>query len=166
MADNNRQPGADLETKVDTLEPRRVERKQDEKEVREAKTSVGMEAGEIIEGAEVSSGEITESEKKKKEGDGGGAAGKVTTQTAQVKKQTYPSVKRMTSQVENELKKEIKNLQKKVKSVMKSSGNLDAVELNTLMARLRQLKDALASLAYAAADVIKDMWQKYVKSGR
>jgi ABC-type transporter Mla subunit MlaD len=164
MADNNRQPGSDIETKVDTLEPRQVEKQPDVKEVQEAKTEVGMEAGEIIEGAEVSSGEITESEKKKKEGDSGGAAaGKASGQAAQIKKQTYPSVKKMTSQVESELKKEIKNLQKKVKSVMKSSGNLNAVELNTLMARLRQLKDALASLAYAAADIVRDMWNKYVK---
>lgn len=164
MTDNDRQTGSNLETKVDALEKQHIEQKPDTKEVREAKTSVGIEAGEIIEGAEVSTGEISESEKKKKEAyDGGTAGGKATDQTGQVQKQTYPSVKRMTSQVGNELKREIKDLQKKVKAVMRSSGNLDAAHLNILMAKLRQLKETLASLAYATADAIREMWHKYVR---
>lgn len=162
MADENRKPGSELETKVDTLEKRHIEQKPDEKEVHEAKTEIGIEAGEIIEGTELSADEVSESEKKKKEGDTGGAAG-TKTQTNQIQEEKFPSVRKMSSQVEKELRKEIRDLHKKVKSVMKRSGNLDAVELNSLMARLRQLKEALAELAYATADAIKDLWYKYVK---
>lgn len=159
MADNNRQSGVEKENKVDTLEKRHEEQKPDLKEVHEAK----IEVGEIIEGAEVPSGEVSESEKKTKEGDSGGAATTGSTQAAQIQKQKLPSVKKMGAQVEKELKKEIKDLHKKVKHVMKKSGNLDAVELNTLMARLRHLKETLAELAYATADAIKELWYKYVQ---
>jgi len=164
MKDNNPKTNNELETKVNTLEKQRTEKRQDEKEIREAKSSIGIEAGEIIEGAEVSSGEITETEKGKKESDTGGTtSGKTVRQTEQIAKPTYPSVKRMTANVEKELKKEIKDLHKKIKSVMKRSGNLDAAQLNILMAKLRQLKETLASLAYATADIIRDMWRKHVK---
>lgn len=163
MADDKKQPGSEFEPKVETLEKRHEGQKPESKEVHEAKSEVGAEAGEIIEGAEIPSGKISESEKKKKEGDSGGTAGKATTQSTKIEEEKLPSVKRMSSQVENELKKEIKDLHKKIKSVMKKNGAVDAAQLNTLMARLRQLKEVLASIAYATADAIKEMWYKYVQ---
>ncbi|MCD6109330.1 hypothetical protein J7J83_01045 [bacterium] len=167
MANKKTQPGIEKEIKTDVLEKRHEEEQQQAKEVHEAKTEVGLEAGEIIQSAEVPSGEVSEYEKKNKEGNnGGGIADQAKTQAGLITKPTYPSVKKMSSQVEKELKKEIKDLHKKVKSVMKKKGNLDAAQLNTLMARLRKLKDVLASLAYATADIVRDMWHKYVKSER
>ncbi len=163
MADDKKQFGPEKENKADTLETGRIEQRPDTKEVRETKTSIGIEAGEIIESAEEPSGEVSESERKKKEGDSGGTSGKTTGQLAEAQKPQYPSVKKMTAQVENELKKEIKDLQKKISAVMRNGKNLDAAHLNSLVARLRQLKEVLADLAYATVDAIKDLWHKYVK---
>ncbi|MBA4336755.1 hypothetical protein C0416_03200 [bacterium] len=163
MADDKRQFGVETENKVDTLEPGRVEQKPDTKEVHEAKTSVGIEAGEIIEGSEVSNEEVSESEKRQKESYSGGSTGANTSQLAGTKEPEYPSINKMAAQVENELKKEIKDLQKKISAVMRKGKNLDAAHLNSLVSRLRQLKEALASLAYATVDAIKDLWHRYVK---
>ncbi len=167
MTDNKPQPENTPENKADTLEKQQVKQTPDTKEIHEAKTSVGMETGEIIEGAEISSGQVSESEKKKKESYSGETkTGKTAGQTRQITKQSYPSTKKMSSQIEKELKKDIRDLQRKVKMVMRKKGQLDAARLNTLMAKLRQLKETLASLAYATADTIREMWHKYVKNER
>ncbi|MBD3156928.1 hypothetical protein GF369_03810 [Candidatus Peregrinibacteria bacterium] len=165
MADKKRNPDTTIEAQGKTLEKRDIDRKQEEHEVRETKTAVGIEAGDIIEGAEFTTGNVSEKEKKKKESYAGSNGQAHGTQKGS-KKKPYPSVQKMSSRVEKELKKEIRDLKKKVKTVMKKGGTMDAVQLNTLMARLRQLKEALASLAYATADAIKDMWHKYVKENK
>lgn len=165
MADKKRNPDTAIEGQGKTLEKRDIERKKEEHEVRETKTAVGIEAGDIIEGAEFTTGDVSEREQKKKESYGG-SSGQAGAPHGGVKKKPYPSVQKMSARVEKELKKEIRDLKKKVKTVMKKGGTLDAVQLNTLMARLRQLREALASLAYATADAIKDMWHKYVKENK
>jgi hypothetical protein len=163
MADDKKQFGIETENKVDTLETRHIEQKPDTKEVHEAKTSIGIEAGVVIEGAEISNDDVSESEKKRKESYSGGSAGTNANQIAGTKEPEYPSIKKMAAQIEDELKKEIKDLQKKINAVMKNGGNLDAAHLNSLVSRLRQLKEMLASLAYATVDAIKELWHKYVK---
>jgi len=163
MADDKRQFTPETENKVDTLVAPRIEQKPDTKEVHETKTSVGLEAGGIIEGAEISNEEVSESEKKKKESYSGGTAITGTGQVAGTKEPEYPTIRKMTAQIEDELKKEIKDLQKKISAVMRNGKNLDAAHLNSLVSRLRQLKEVLASLAYATVDAIKDLWHKYVK---
>jgi hypothetical protein len=165
MADKKRNPDSNIESQGKPQEKRDIEKRQEEQEVSETKTAVGIEAGDIIEGAEFTTGDVSEQERKKKEsyngsnGQGEGAKRKAN-------KKPYPSVQKMSSRVEKELKKEIKNLKKKVKIVMRNGKTVDAAQLNTLMSRLRQLKEALASLAYATADTIKDMWYKYVKENK
>lgn len=164
MADNKKNPDTAIEAKGETLKKRDIEQKQEEHEVSETKTAVGIEAGDIIESAEFTTGDVSEREKKKKESYARG--GQTRSEKGDIKKHPYPSVQKMSSRVEKELKKEIKDLKRKVKTVMRKGKTVDAVQLNTLMARLRQLKEALASLAYATADAIKDMWYKYVKENK
>jgi hypothetical protein len=145
--------------------PQHIEKpeRKEGKEVKEAKISVGIEAGEIIEGAEVPSGEVIETEKKKKEGYTGGAAPVTSVTAAKAHLKPLPPVHKMVAQVEHELKSEIKDLKKKVKSVMKQGGVFEASQLNILIAKLRRLKEVFASLAFATADMIKELWVKYVK---
>lgn len=129
---------------------------------------VGVEAGEIVsetaEGAELTTGEVTEEEKKSKEGYAGGGIAGATTKTTTTKVIPFPTAKIMKAQVKQELKKEIKGLQKKVKKVMNQGpGKFEPHSINVLLARLRRLTEILYNLAYLTGDFIKDLWVKYVR---
>lgn len=137
------------------------EQKPGGKEIKEATVSVGIEAGEVIEGAEVTSGEVSETEKRTKEGyAGGGVTAGTSTGAGGTRKIKYPSKTKMTHQVEKELRKEMKFLNKKIRKTVKER---DANSLNSLVARLRELQRLLSKLANATAEMIKDMWIAYVK---
>jgi len=159
MADTgqHKQVGPEIKPEAPTKAP---ERKREGKEVKEATISVGIEAGEIIEGAEVGTGEISETEKRTKEGYAGAGTGAGTTAAGIKRTMAVPSVGKMTKQVEKQLQKEIKMLKNKVKHIVKQR---DANSLNALVARLRELRRVLSRLANATADMIKDMWIAYVK---
>ena len=80
MADKKRNPDSNIESQGKP-QKRDIEKRQEEQEVRETKTAVGIEAGDIIEGAEFTTGDVSEQERKKKEsyngnGQGEGAKGK------------------------------------------------------------------------------------------
>lgn len=162
MADTNQNKSESRELKRQAPEtaPKEHEKKEG-KEIKEASISVGIEAGEIIEDTEAGTGEISEAEKAAKEGYAGGMAGAGTgAYTRGVGKLKYPSVEKMSHQVEKELKKEMKTLNKKIKKIVKEK---DANSLNSLVARLRELQRVLSKLANATADIIKDLWIAYVK---
>lgn len=141
--------------------------KQREKELEKAAAEVGVEAGEVVEAAEaveVPTGEVSEKEKKAKEGYAGGAAAVTAAQITGTAAIPFPSTKVMRAQVVQELKKEIKNLQKKVKRVMNQPpGKFEPHNINTLMARLRRLSETLSNLVHATGDFVKDLWIKYVR---
>jgi hypothetical protein len=143
--------------------PEAPKQRQEGKEVKEASISVGLEAGEIIEGAEEVSGHVSESERKSKEGYAGGAKTQGAAATGKSAKPVFPPVFKMTHQVKKQLKKDIKVLNKKVKQVMKQKGNLDAEKLNTLVEALRELKRILSNLASATAETIRNLWITHVK---
>jgi len=134
-----------------------------EKEKREAEISVGIETREAIEGTEIPSGEVSEKEGEAKEGYAGTASGKTAAGGALVKKERIPEVNVMRKEVERSVKKEMKELQKKIRHVMEKSGTVDAYQLNGLIANLRKLQEILASLVYATGEFIKNLWLKYVK---
>ncbi len=159
MADNNynKQTGPEVKPEAPKVAP---EHKPEGKEIKEATISVGIEAGEVIEGAETGTGEISESEKTTKEGYAGGTGTGAGKYVQGVRKLKYPSVDKMSNQVEKELKKEMKSLNKKIKQIIKQR---DANSLNSLVARLRELQRILSKLANATADIIKDFWIAYVK---
>jgi hypothetical protein len=154
--DYNKQAGPEKNPEAPKAAP---EQKPEGKEIKEATISVGIEAGEIIGETEAGSGEISESERTKKEGYAGGGAGAgIYSQGS--RKLKYPSVEKMSHQVEKELNKEMKFLNKKIKRIVKER---DANSLNSLVARLRELQRILSKLANATADIIKDLWISYVK---
>ncbi len=164
MADTNNKKQESSEEKLKTAETAETPKRGEGKEVKEATISVGIEAGEIIEGAEVPGGKVSETEGKGKEGYAGGGAGAVAGKTpAGARKLKYPGVKKMSNQVEKELSMQMKNLNKKIKKVVKEK---DANSLNLLVARLRELKRLLSKLATATSDMIKDMWIVYVKENK
>lgn len=159
MADNNynKQTGPEVKPEAPKAAP---EHKPEGKEIKEATISVGIEAGEIIGEGEAGTGEISESEKTTKEGYGGGSGAKAGTYVQGARKLKYPSVDKMSDQVEKELNREMKFLNKKIKKIVKER---DANSLNSLVARLRELQRILSKLANATADIIKEMWISYVK---
>jgi len=144
--------------------------KEADKEIREAEhkeheaeISVGVETREAIEEAEIPSGEVSEKEKKSQEGYtgpqvSGGAVTGIQTTAVQL-----PSFKVMKKEVEQSLKKEIKELRKKINHIMDKRGSLEAYQLNGLISYLRRLQEIIASLAHATGEFIKDLWLKYVK---
>ena len=133
----------------------------EEAQLHETKISVGLEAGEILEGEELTSGEVSEKNRGQKDNYGGGTKnGKSSSKSNYDLK--LPQVKMMKKEIRKELQNEIKFLREKINSVMKKGGNVDAHNLNKLMMRLRQLREILSSLAHGATDLIKDLWIKYI----
>ena len=162
MADKSQQIGPDAVEAPKPQAPEAPKQRPEGKEVKEATTSVGLEAGEIIEGAEEVSGHVSESERKTKEGDKGAIKKGTATTAARPTKPTFPPVIKMSHQVKNQLKKDIKVLNKKVKQVMKQK-DFDAEKLNKLVEALRELKRILSDLASATADTIRNLWIRHVK---
>lgn len=162
MNDSDKNTPKNIEKREDLDKPSKEPEKTEAKEVSEAKISVGLEAGEIIEEAEVISGEVSEKERKGKEGYAGkGSAAGI--KAAKRKMMPPPSVPRMKIEIKHQLKKEIKQLNKKIKKVIKKKGEFEPYQLNNLIKKLRNLKEVFSSLAYATAEMIKDLWVKYVK---
>lgn len=164
MADNKHNIGPNAVEAPKPQAPETPKQRQEGKEVKEASISVGLEAGEIIESAEEVSGHISESEKKTKEGGKGGTRMQgAAAKAAKPTKPAFPPVFKMTHQVKNQLKKDMKVLNKKVNQVMKAKGGLDAEKLNKLVEALRELRRILSNLASATAETIRNLWITHVK---
>lgn len=163
MADKSQQIGPNIPEAPKPQAPETPIQRQEGKEVKEATTTVGLEAGGIIESAEEVSGHVSEGESKGKEGYAGGTVKKGGTTMAKSTKPAFPPVFKMTHQVQKQLKKDIKILNKKVKQVMRQKGDLDAEKLNKLVEALRELKRILSELASSTADSIRNLWIRYVK---
>jgi len=140
--------------------------KHGEKEIKE--TSKGFVEGvsEVVEGSEVvefATGEVAEKsgEGKNRAPAGGGKAS--TNQAIQVKSSAPPTIEIMRIQVSTQVKNEIRLLEKEASKLLNSPGNFNPFKLNGIVAKIRELKDILASMAYATAETIKGWWMKYVK---
>ncbi len=168
MADTDNKMGVNPESgkeQVKTAEKPQV-RKMEKEEVEKAKVSVdlgGLETAEGAEAAEISPDKVSEKESKAKDQYAGTGAATTQNQSAAATFQPLPATKIMKSQVQRELKKEIKSLHKKIKKVMNKKGTVEAHQLNILTAQLRKLRELLASLAHATTDLIKDLWMRFVK---
>jgi hypothetical protein len=112
-----------------------------------------------VEEAEGAEGNITElsAEDKRKIGDAGGGA------SAASKKREMPSIEIMQIQVATQIKKEIRILEKEAAKMIKNPNEFSAFKLNGIIAKIRELKDILASMAFATVDAIKGWWVKFVK---
>jgi len=168
MADTDNKMSANPESGqegIKTVEKPQV-REGEEREVEKAKVSVdlgGLETSEGAEAFEASADKVAEKESEAKDQYAGTGAGGAQDQSIATTLQPLPPIKVMKSQVKYELKREIKDLHKKIKKVMNKKGAVEAHQLNTLMAQLRKLREMLACLAHATADLIKDLWMRFVK---
>jgi hypothetical protein len=136
------------------------------REVEKTKVSVdlqGIETTEEAEAAEVVSGKVSEKEQKAKDQYAGTSGTSTQAQAIQATLQPIPPSKVMKAQVKRALKKEIKDLHKKINRVINKGGNMEAHKLNTLMAKLRRLREMLAAIAHATSEFIKDLWMRLVK---
>jgi len=135
------------------------------KEILEQSRQFVEGVGEVVEGVEVAetTGEIAENlgESKKKVAGGGFTVN----QQQQVvgATQTLPSIEIMRIQVSTQIKKEIRMLEKEANRLMRSPGGFHPFKLNTIVAKIRTLRDILASLADVTADALKGLWLKFVK---
>ncbi len=125
------------------------------------------EVGEMIEGvdtgAEMSSDEVNENVKEGKKNFTGGSGTAAQTTSAKVAKQiTPPSLEVMRTQIGVKIKKEIIVLEKEAARIVHSS-NFNPFQLNSVVAKIRDLKEILANLSYATLETLKSWWFKYVK---
>lgn len=122
---------------------------------------------EVVEGAEapeVSEGEISEVAKEgKKKAPAGKGISKSQTGAAKI---VLPELDVMVIQIKTRVKKEILELERERKQLMRSSSKFSPFKLNQIVSKIRYLKDVLAELAYATADGVKQLWHKYVRGSK
>jgi hypothetical protein len=135
------------------------------KEIHEKSKEFVEGVSEVVEGVEMA--ESADSNVGEKAGEGknrspasgmksAGTTSTTTTQTAE------PTIEVMQIQIATQVKKEIRLLEKEASKIM-SSGQFAPYKLNGIIAKIRELKDILANMAYAAAETIKDWWVRFVK---
>jgi len=138
----------------------------DEKEIVEKSREFVEGVSEVVQGAETveTAGEVSEemSEGKKK-ASGGGSGKNQQDQDVGIKATMPPSIEIMRIQVSTQIKNEIRMLEKEAARLMSSPGGFQPFKLNTVVAKIRELRDILSSLAYATADALKGLWLKFVK---
>jgi hypothetical protein len=137
---------------------------QKEREIRETSKEFIEGVNELVEGveaAEVSEGEVSESAKEGKRKAPTGAIG--ATDKAAVASKAMPSIEIMQIQIATQVKNEIKVLEKQAARMLRNPAEFSAFKLNGIVAKIRELKDILAGLAYATVETVKGWWMKFVK---
>jgi hypothetical protein len=125
-----------------------------------------VEAGETSEISEFIEGEVSEAtgEDKKKAPSGSGSKA-ATTLIKKNKAAVLPSIEIMQIQVSTKIEKEIRVLEREAAKLMSASGaNFSPHRLNSLIAKIRSLREILAGLVFSTAEAIKSLWMKYVKN--
>lgn len=152
-----------------TPEVRRNEPESKEKqEIQKSAEGLAHSVEGIVEGAESgveSSGEVAEKQSEDKSKGPAGQmkkSGGTAANPPKFKPVAYPKIEAMRYQVASAIKHEIHALEKEAKR-LKNSGNFDPFKLNSVVGKIRSLKDLLAHLTYATLDTIKNWWLKYVK---
>lgn len=146
--------------------------KRDSKEIKEAR--VASEAVNTVEGAEITSEaaeavseRISESVAKgrnvKSDGVASGAAPVVDPEEIRAKLlKDLPSEKRMKSQIESEIKKEIKYLHRKALKMIGNPSSMSFFEMANVLKKIRELKGILFRLAKASLEALKTLWLRFV----
>lgn len=124
-------------------------------------TREAVEGAEIVEFAEGHVGEEVKEDKKNAPG-GGGALG-MQAGTFDLSQIVLPSIEIMRTQIALKIKKEIYLLEREAAKIMSIHGQFSPLKLNGLVAKIRELKDILAHLAYAGAEALKSWWLKFVR---
>jgi len=130
----------------------------------------GAKAAEFVdvaESAEVAN-EVSEvmREQSEQKGDGVKGQGKVKMTPAQIKAQLLqkaPSKDVMATEIKHEIEREIKYLHKRAKKIMRTTGNVNAFELNNIVKKIRELRTLLLEIAKMGVDALKNLWVRFVK---
>jgi len=144
----------------------------DSKEVKKA--SVTREAVNTVEGAEITSEaaeavneRVSESISKSKDqkGDGFTSGGAQPFDPAQIKAQllkNLPTEKAMRSQIEREIKKEIKYLHRKAIKMISNPSGMSFFEMANVLRKIRELRGLIIKLAKASVEALKTLWLRFV----
>lgn len=143
-------------------------KKPESKEIKETSKEFVEGVSEVVEtteAAEFAEGNVSEKagEDKKKVSGGSLKRGTAVTGGAVAAMVDAPPIEMMQSQIAAMVKKEIRVLEKEAKKMMSNPGSFSPFKLNGILTKIRQLKDILANLGYAAAETVKDWWLKFVK---
>jgi len=120
---------------------------------------------EVVEGAEAveTTGEVAErtgeGKQKAPSGSGKGAQGAFV----HSEPSSPPSIEIMRIQVATQIKHEIRILEKEAARLMRGSGGFHPFKLNSVISKIRYLRDILSGLAYATTETLKGWWMKFVK---
>lgn len=121
-----------------------------------------IEFGEIVDRKRVSEAtEVKEGEKGAKAA--AGAKAKREKTPAQIRAEliaSKPSESQMKREIKAELNIEMKELKRKLRKIKDTVGY--AFEVNNVIAKMRQIKEVLASLVTATYEVLKSIWLKVV----
>lgn len=167
--DNNK---TQLDRKIDSPEnvssPEKREKREASKELKEAAKSFVDQVADTVETNDVleESGDVSETMgEDKKTGPAGnfkGGTGK-TTATTPPPAIKIPKVEIMRAQVAKAIKREIHHLEKKAKKMANSPTGFQPFSLNTVVSKIRELKEILAMVTYATFETLKGWWFKFVK---
>lgn len=141
-------------------------------EVKEKSSEVGEGVGGVVESvegaesAEVAGENISEkvSEGKRRAPSGGiRSGGDASTQAISDYDFAIPKVEIMRIQVATKVNKEIIELEKEARKLIKSSSKFTPYKLNIVIKRIRALREILAELATATSETIKGWWLQFIK---
>ncbi len=173
MAEPNLQPEAErkkpsvTESVESFIKKKEAERETKEAaEVTEKVTGVGKEVAEVMVGVEKPKEEVSERGEKKGEKGIPGAGAGVTGDEDQaisvsLKDYQFPSSEVMVRVVRKAIRDDISRNWKMAKRYRKELNRDGAAKYNSAIARIRQLKEMLASLLTATVGFLKDVYVKY-----
>ena len=173
MAEPNVQPEAEpkkppvTESVESFIEKKKAEKEAKEAaEVSEKMAGVGEEVAEVMVGVEKPKEEV--SERGEKKGERGIPVGKPVVTgdedqavTISLKDYQFPSQEVMIRVVRNAIKDDISWNWKQAKKFKKRLDRGEAAKYNSTIARIRQLKEMLASLLTATLGFLKNLYAKY-----
>ena len=135
------------------------------KEIKEASKELIEGISEVVEGAESSEfveGDVSEKTREgKKKAPVTGIKGSSAVRAEDIA--APPTIEIMRIQISTQVKNEIRLLEKEAAKLLSGRAKFNPSKLNGVVAKIRELKDILANLAYVTSETLKGLWNKYVK---
>lgn len=141
-----------------------------QKSALEHKQDIPQDSENIAEGLEGVAEIIGEAPSEVKEKSKSKASGSFATnkhqsqQKAAIKPIKLPTLEVMRGQIATQVKKEIRQLEKEANRMMMNPAGFNPFKLNGVIAKIRELKDILANLAFATMENLKGWWMKFVRN--
>ncbi len=108
---------------------------------------------------------LGESDEVKGDGASTGGVAQTAVSVAEIKAnllKNIPNERVMRRQIESEIKKEVKYLQRKAMKMISAPGSMSFFEMSNLVKKIRELRSILASLVKASLDSLKTLWLRFV----